>query len=180
VPADLTGLVVPLPELEPMVARWRSRFDAEVTGVPAHVTVLVPWIPPEELTEADLDAVGQLAKSWDAFEVSFADFEVFTVADGPNVHWLAPEPADPFIGLTDDLATCWPEHPPYGGAYGLEPTPHLTLSSTVADSELGEMFEAIRPQLPISVMATELSVLEVRNGLCRTRASFRLGGKKKR
>lgn len=179
-PSDLTGLVVPLPELEPLVAGWRSRFDAEVTGVPAHITVLVPWIPPDELTDADLDAVGQLAKSWDAFEVSFTEFRFFPADGGTNVHWLAPEPADPFMGLTDDVATCWPEYPPYGGAYGSEPTPHLTVSSTAADDELSEMFEMIQAQLPISTRATELSVLEVRGGVCRTRASFRLGGKKKR
>ncbi len=179
-PSDLTGLVVPLPELESLVGPWRSRFDAEVTGVPAHITVLVPWIPPDELTEADLDAVGQLAKSWEPFEVSFAEFRVFPVTDGPNVHWLAPELADPFIGLTDDVMTCWPEYPPYGGAFGAEPVPHLTLSSTAADDELAELFEAIRPQLPIRTRASELSVLEVRGGVCRTRASFRLGGKKKR
>jgi 2'-5' RNA ligase len=175
----LTALVVPLPALEPVVGSWRSRYDASVTGVPAHVTVLVPWIPPDELTNADLDAIGKLAKSWDAFEVTFAEFRAFTSSVGPKVHWLSPEPADPFLQITDDLSIVWPEYPPYGGAHGPEPVAHLTVSSAAADDELDEMFEAVSAQLPITTTATELSVLEVRDGSCRTRASFRLGGKKR-
>ncbi|MDQ2838507.1 MAG: 2'-5' RNA ligase family protein [Actinomycetota bacterium] len=178
-PADHSGLVVLLPELDPVVGQWRSRFDAVVTGVLAHVSVLVPWIAPGEITEADLDAVGQLAKSWDPIEVSFTRFEIFDSASGPSVHWLAPEPAEPFLGLTDDFGTCWPEYPPYGGVFGPEPVPHLTVSSTGTDAELQPMFAAVRARLPVSTIATELAVLQVIDGQCQTRRSFRLGGKRR-
>ena len=129
---DYTGLIVPLPDLEPVVGRWRARYDNWFAGTPAHVTVLFPWIPPAELTEADLDAVGQLAKDWQPFEVSFAEFRTF---EDDDVLYLAPEPADPFSALTDDVYTVWPEYPPYEGAFD-EVIPHLTVAST-ADAAAG-------------------------------------------
>jgi 2'-5' RNA ligase len=121
---DYSGLIVPMPDLEPVVGQWRARYDASFADTPAHVTALFPWIPPAELTEVDLDVVGQLAKDWQPFEVCFAEFGTFDDAD---VHYLAPEPADPFLALTEDLCTIWPEYPPYEGVFA-EVVPHLTVA----------------------------------------------------
>ena len=176
---DHSGLVVALPELESFIGQWRSRYDAAVSGVPAHITLLVPWVPPAELTTADLDAVAQLAKSWQPFTVSFRDFGVFENPDGPDVFWLAPEPADEILALIDDVLTCWPDYPPYEGAHGNEVTPHLTVSSTAAEIELEEMLAAVRGLLPVTARADQISVLEVADGRCNTRQSFRFGGKKR-
>ncbi|MGI8664524.1 MAG: 2'-5' RNA ligase family protein [Jatrophihabitans sp.] len=172
---DFSGLVVLLPELDPLVAAWRSRFDAGAAEVSAHVSVLVPWIAPAELTGSDLDALAQLVGNWSRFEVSFSRFDSFEVAGGPSVHWLVPEPDEPFRQLTDDLSTGWPEYPPYGGAHGPEPVPHLTVASApIGQDELVAMRAEITARLPITTLARELSVLEVLDGRCRTRASFAL------
>jgi 2'-5' RNA ligase len=176
---DHSGLVVALPELESFIGHWRSRYDAAVSGVPAHITLLVPWVPPAEITVADLDAVAQLAKSSRPFTVSFRDFGVFENPDGPDVYWLAPEPADEFLALIDDVVTCWPDYPPYEGAHGNDVTPHLTVSSTAAAIEVEEMLAAVRDLLPVTARADQISVLEVAGGRCTTRQSFRLGGKKR-
>lgn len=177
-PRDHSGLVIALPDLEPLVGPWRSRHDAAVSGVPVHVTLLVPWVPPAAITDADLDAVAQLAKSWPPFSVSFHDFGVFENPDGPDVYWLSPEPKDDFLALIDDVLTCWPDYPPYGGAYGDDVTPHLTVSSTAEGTELDELLTTVRGQLPITVRAERISVLEVSAGRCVTCKSIRLGGKR--
>ncbi len=174
-----SGLVVPLPELESLIGHRRSRYDAAVSGVPAHVTLLVPWVAPGELTAADLDAVAQLANSWQPFTVSFRDFGVFENPDGPDVYWLAPEPSDEFLALIDDVLTCWPDYPPYEGAHGNDVTPHLTVSSTAAAIEVEEMLAVVRDLLPITARADQISVLEVADGRCTTRHSARLGRKKR-
>jgi hypothetical protein len=41
--------------------------------------------------------------------------------------WLAPQPAQPFIDLTERLAAAFPNHPPYEGAHD-EIVPHLTIA----------------------------------------------------
>ena len=171
---DYSGLIVPLPDLEPVVGKWRARHDTRVADTPAHVTVLFPWIPPDCLAEADLDAVGQLAKSWQPFEVRFARFGTFEDAD---VHYLAPEPADPFLALTEDLCTVWPEYPPYEGAFA-EVVPHLTVSVGADPDQAAELRAAVTALLPIRTIAHELTAVEVIDGRCRVRRSFRLGGRK--
>jgi 2'-5' RNA ligase len=172
---DYSGLIVPLPDLEPVVGQWRARYDSQFADTPAHVTALFPWIPPADLTEADLDAVGQLAKDWQPFEVCFAGFGTFDDAD---VHYLAPEPADPFLALTQDLCTVWPEYPPYEGVFA-EVVPHLTVSVGAGAEQVAELRAAVQALLPISSMARELTVIEVLDGRCRVRRSFRLGGRKR-
>jgi len=172
---DYSGLIVSLPDLEPVVGEWRTRYDTQFADTPAHVTALFPWIPPGDLTEADLDAVGQLAKDWQPFEVCFAGFRTF---DDPDVHYLAPEPADPFVALTQDLCTVWPEYPPYEGAF-YEVVPHLTVAVGANTEQAAEFRAAIEALLPVRTVADELTVVEVLDGRCRVRRSFRLGGRKR-
>jgi 2'-5' RNA ligase len=172
---DYTGLIVPLPDLEPVVGEWRARYDSQFADTPAHVTVLFPWVPPGDLTEADLDAVGRLAEDWQPFEVRFAEFRAFADAD---VHYLAPEPADPFLALTQDLCTAWPEYPPYEGAFP-EVVPHLTVAVGVNAEQAAEFRAAIEALLPVRTIAAELTVIEVLDGRCRVRRSFPLGGRKR-
>jgi 2'-5' RNA ligase len=167
---DYSGLVVPLPGLEPVVGQWRARYDTRFAETPAHVTALFPWITPDELTEADLDGIGQLAKSWQPFQVCFAEFGVF---DDAGVHYLAPEPADPFLALTQDLCTVWPEYQPYEGVFA-EVVPHLTVAVGVTSDQAAEFRAAIA--LPVFTTARELAAVEVRDGRCRIRRTFRLGG----
>jgi 2'-5' RNA ligase len=171
---DYSGLIVPLPDLEPVIGQWRARYDNWFAGTPAHVTVLFPWIPPAELTESDLDAVGQLAKDWQPFEVCFAQFRTF---EDDGVLYLAPEPADPFSALTDDVCTVWPEYPPYEGAIE-EVIPHLTVASTADAQQAADIRAAVDPSLPVRSTAAELTVIEVIDGRCRVRRSFPLGGRK--
>ncbi len=49
----------------------------------------------------------------------------------PGVVYLAPEPADRFSRLIDDLVAAFPHHPPYGGAFD-EVIPHLTITEAAA------------------------------------------------
>jgi hypothetical protein len=48
-----SALAVFIPEAEPLVKPFRDRFDPSAArGVPAHVTVLFPFKPPQDLTPA--------------------------------------------------------------------------------------------------------------------------------
>lgn len=176
---SFSGLVVLLPDLEPIVGDWRARYDTSVYGLPAHVTVLAPWIPPEQLTEADLDTLAQLLKSWQPFEVSFGAFGQFETGAEFDVHYLAPEPADHFLGLVDDLCAVWPEYEPYEGMFD-DVIPHLTVATTAKPEQAARFREQIEPRLPIATIATELSLVAIRDDDYSLVRNFRLGGKKKK
>jgi len=50
-----SAFIVRVPEAEPRVGALRERFDASVRlGVPAHITVLVPFMSPERISAAVL------------------------------------------------------------------------------------------------------------------------------
>ena len=56
-----SALIVPVPSAEPAVAKWRARHDPSAAfGMPAHVTVLYPFLAPDAITQAverDLESV---------------------------------------------------------------------------------------------------------------------------
>ena len=47
-----SALIVPVPEVEPLVGLHRAALDpAAKLGVPAHVTIVYPFLPPEQITD---------------------------------------------------------------------------------------------------------------------------------
>ena len=62
--AGESAVLVPGPEAEPVVGRHRARLDrAAVEGVPAHVTVLYPFVPPPEITAATIEVLAAAVRS---------------------------------------------------------------------------------------------------------------------
>ena len=44
-----SALIVNVPEADPVVGEWRERYDNARLGIPAHITLLFPFVPSEEL-----------------------------------------------------------------------------------------------------------------------------------
>jgi len=74
----------------------------------------------------------------------------------PSVLYLA-KPAEPFRRLTDDLASRFPDHPPYGGAFDVV-IPHLTIAEN-AEAPLDAMAAEVAAALPIQRRVSNLEVL---------------------
>jgi 2'-5' RNA ligase len=143
-----TALIAPVPAAEPVVAELRRRLDAAAAwGVPAHVTVLYPFIDPAEVDERVIALVAEAMAPVPAFECSFARSRWF----GQDVLWLDPEPARPFRDLTTAVSTAFPEHPPYGGAHD-DVVPHLTVAERrLADLPAVQAAEhAVQAGLPVT------------------------------
>jgi 2'-5' RNA ligase len=144
-----SAVLVSIPEAEQIVGEWRVQhtYDAPL-GVPAHVTLLFPFVPSERVDEVE-ERLAELVAAAPAFDVAFRRTARF-----PEVLYLAPEPAEPFLRLTEAIAAEWPDHPPYEGAHEIV-IPHLT----VAESEDGALLERIaaelEPQLPLEVLVGE-------------------------
>jgi hypothetical protein len=53
-----SAVVVPVPEADPVVTRYRACLDpAAGLGVPPHVTILAPFLPPRLITGATIGAL---------------------------------------------------------------------------------------------------------------------------
>jgi hypothetical protein len=69
--ATQTAVIVPIPAAEPVVDVHRQRFDrAAGWGVPAHVTVLYPFVAPDDVEDALVPLVAAVG-SVPAFDCSF-------------------------------------------------------------------------------------------------------------
>ena len=144
--AGQTGVVVPVPDAEPLVSAWRERFDRSAPlGVPAHVTVLYPFLPREQVDEAVLADLAAICRRVGPVEVTFRRTGWFEEAD---VLWLAPEPAAPFVALTEAIAARWPEAQPYGGVHR-EVIPHLTVAEAAPPLEVERMQDDLAAALPL-------------------------------
>ena len=139
-----TALIVEVPEAEPAVGaiRWERDWSA-ARGVPAHVTILFPFVDGDALDESAVEALLALFRPFDFVLDRVERFE-----DGHV--WLHPEPSAPFLDLTAAVAQRWPEYPPYEGAFD-EPIPHLTVSDTPIDLNVA---------LPIAARAEHVTLIE--------------------
>jgi 2'-5' RNA ligase len=88
-------LLIEVPETESLVGSWRERFDSSAAdGVPAHITLLYPMGPPEEMTEEVRRDIGALFEGVRPFR-----FRLERPGRFPDVLFLAPEPDAPFREL---------------------------------------------------------------------------------
>jgi len=157
-----TALVITVPEAEPLVGPARSRYDlADRTGIPAHITILFPF------GDRD-DGLDELFARFPPF-----DFALTHVRRWPTVLWLAPEPSEPFVGLTNAVAARYPEHPPYEGEHDVV-IPHLTVGHH--EEPPRELDAELRRGLPIAARATHVVQLEeFEHHRWRERGRFSLG-----
>ena len=140
-----TALIVAVPEAERLVAPLRARLDTSASwGVPAHISVTYPFLPPERIDEEVLAAVRQTVAAVPRFTLRLTGTSWF----GEQVLWLAPDPAGPFRQLTARLWARFPEAPPYGGEIA-DVVPHLTVGHDHPRGTLQAAAAEIQPHLPI-------------------------------
>lgn len=151
-----SALLIPVPEAEPIVGAWRAVHDPSAhTGVPAHITLVVPWVPPEQVKQDHLDELQKLLGSWHAFEYQLDGVRWF----GERVLWLSPAPSEPFKQLTAMLADHF-ETPPWEGEFA-EVVPHLTvgLAGYALGSSLADAAADLARKLPVTCRAAEVDVM---------------------
>jgi len=155
-----TGLIVPVPEAEPVVGRHRAALDPITAwGIPAHITVLYPFLPPEQIDDEVLGVLRGLFAATPAFEAALTRVAWF----GSEVMWLAPHPEERFRGLTRAVFDRFPSAPPYGGAFA-DVVPHLTVGDRAPLAALEEAAAVIAPHLPIRAAVGTVRLVEGATG----------------
>jgi len=168
-----SAILIPVPELERVVGEWRSLYDPSAAlGVPAHITLRVPFVERKLIDDAVLGALRDHFAAAKPFSFRFPKLARF-----PGVVYLAPEPARPFRKMIAELHARFPDHPPYGGVHD-DVVPHLTVADRRdrLDLVLMQRIErALGPRLPLAARATEVWLMTERRKHWSRKARFPLG-----
>ena len=151
-----SAVIVSVGAAEGVVGGFRADLDpAAALGVPAHVTVIAPFVPPHLIDGTLLAALAETVRSVSAFDAAFARVAWF--AD--TVAWLAPEPSAPFRELTEVVWARFPDYPPYRGIYD-DIVPHLTIGENSGLSDMRAAAQVIERSLPIMTRVDRVTLIQ--------------------
>jgi 2'-5' RNA ligase len=166
-----SAIVVPIRLPTALEAIRLDHVDNARLGVPAHVTLLFPFVAPPALEPAVLVRLADTIARTPRFRVAFETLETFDA--GPTeegVAWLAPTPAAPFAAMTRALVDAFPGYLPYGGMHD-EVIPHLTLANVAVD--LATLRREVPARLPFRRTVNDAALL-VEDAAGRWRVAARL------
>jgi 2'-5' RNA ligase len=154
--------------------RRRGVPDA-ADGLPAHLTLLYPFIEPAGLDATIRRRIGAVAGGHDPF-----DYRLLGATRWPDTLYVAVAPVQPFVVLQADLAAAFPDHPIYGEPADFAFVPHVT----IAEGAMADGFAAIADPawaaLPRSARAAALEVIAIDGGRWRVVWRLRLGRRGRR
>jgi hypothetical protein len=164
-----TALVVEVPEAESVAGPLRAELDpAARAGIPAHITVLSPFLSSRRLGASDMNRLTALFAAVPSFAFRLASLGSF-----PEVTYLAPTCPRSFVDLTERTWREWPECPPFGGLFP-EIVPHLTLADGPHDP--AAVRAAVAPSLPVEAFARGVTLLrQLPNGRWLAQGFFPFG-----
>lgn len=117
-------LIVPPREVQVFSFPLREQYDNEAfnKNVPAHITLLYPFVAPDDLDQA-IEKLREVCAQFPPFELTLDRYGSFQ-----DAIFLEPSNAEPVMRLYQHLAGAFPEYPIYGGEHGPDLHPHLTLA----------------------------------------------------
>lgn len=117
-------LILPPREVQVFSYPLREAYDSQAAAsqLPAHITLLYPFVPPEEI-ESTVPRLEQLLTNCPPFELTLDRYGRFE-----GTLFLEPSDPEPVLQLYEYLADAFPEFPIYGGEHGPDLHPHLTLA----------------------------------------------------
>jgi hypothetical protein len=149
-----TGLVIPVPAAEALLASVRARYPGTVRdGVPAHVSLLYPFVVGAELDERVITALNELFVGQVSIPVDFME----CYRRGGFVA-LRPDPGDDLKELMSKTRRRWPDVVPYEGVYG-DVEPHLTIATRCSEETAGRIEQEVTADLPICAELREAWLL---------------------
>lgn len=116
-----TAVVIGLPDATPLLdAAWRIDPALVRRGVPAHVSLLYPFVPESALTVQDEKGVRSLAASFPAADLLLEEIVTASGFVAVSVPGLQ--------AIVDAFHARWPGLRPYSGRFGARPAAHVTVA----------------------------------------------------
>jgi 2'-5' RNA ligase len=168
-----TALICRVPEAERYIAHYRERYDPPARrNVPAHVTVLYPFMPPADIDDTALAQLAAIARAVPCFKYRLAETRRFPVS-----LYLAPQPGDSFTALTDAVWRAFPDYPPFAGKFTTV-VPHVTVAHA-DEAKLCEIEVELRIALAsgggVAARCSEMILIENSSGRWEEMQRFALG-----
>jgi 2'-5' RNA ligase len=167
-----TAIICRVPEAERYIARYRERYDPSARrNVPAHVTILYPFLPLQDIDPDVLEQLRQIAATVPCFDYRMAETRRFPVA-----LYLAPQPDGPFAALTAAVWRAFPDYPPFAGKFPVV-VPHVTVAHG-DEPQLCEIEVELRIALPgggVRARCSEMVLIEDSTGRWEEMHRFALG-----
>jgi 2'-5' RNA ligase len=152
-----TTLLVPVPAAESATAGWWPEWQPpKARGIPAHVSVLFPFLRRTAIDAEELELVAQAAATVRAFE-----FSLTSVGRFPQTVYLRPEPATGFTALTHAVEERFPGVRAYGGVHPRH-VPHVTVLTCHERELLDRAASEVTAALPIRARAAEVWLMTER------------------
>ena len=162
-----TAIVVLIPELESLLGEPRRRYTGDgARGMPTHVTLIFPFADSSEV-DARLTVIARMLGAFAPFELTFSETARF-----PGFLYLRPEPARPFVAMTEALAAAFPDFPPYGEEFD-EIVPHVTVARA-DEGVLAALESELAPRLPAKARVERGWLVENTSGRWRRHTAFPL------
>ncbi|HEX6397723.1 MAG TPA: 2'-5' RNA ligase family protein, partial [Steroidobacteraceae bacterium] len=140
-------------------------------NVPAHVTILYPFVPLAQIDDGVVARLREIAGGVRCFEYRLAETRRFPVA-----LYLAPDPDASFAALTDAVWRAFPDHPPFEGKFDVV-VPHVTVAHG-DEPQLCEIEVELRIALPaagVEARCSEMVLIENSSGRWEQLHCFELG-----
>lgn len=145
--------MIVLPDAAPLLdAAWHIDPALVRRGVPAHVSLLYPFVPEPALTGRDEKGVRSLAARFPAADLLLE--EVVTASGFVAVAVPGLQP------IVDAFGDQWPGLRPYRGRFGARPAAHVTVAMGADDpATAARVRAAIDSLLPLRTRAAALQLV---------------------
>lgn len=143
-----SAVIVPFLQADGLLRPWRARWQpAAPVGIPACVTLAYPFLTPEELGPDTLHGLAEIFGGQPPLSIRLAG-----VARWPGLVVLAPEPAEPFVALAEQLQARFPtSRTPGEGTL----VPQVTALRSPDDQLLDEAAATLAERLPLDLSVAE-------------------------
>jgi hypothetical protein len=141
-----SGLVLPVSAVDGILDATRRRHpDGTVRDLPAHVSLLYPFLPVEQLDEHVTESLARIFETCIPFDLSFVH-----CVQKSGFLFLPPEPVIECRRLASALRRQWPDLVPYGGRFGPDPDPHLTIAMCADEARAASIQAETQDRLPVA------------------------------
>ncbi|MGW6316399.1 2'-5' RNA ligase family protein [Streptomyces sp. NPDC055099] len=151
-----TAVLVLLPDAEPLL-ELAVQVDPRVVrpGVPAHATLLYPWLPAEMIGPNDVERLRAVlvGAAPDVGRIPLRLTEVERTEAFVGV------PVPELRAMATAVRAAFPEQVPYGGQFGDDPPVHVTVSLDATDQTAADITRHVTGRLPITTAVSAVHVV---------------------
>jgi 2'-5' RNA ligase len=126
-----TGIVIFAPrEVQAIAVPIMRQFAPESRiCIPAHITLMFPFVAQDRLNSA-AQIVKSICDNIEPFDIMLGGYGQF-----PGTIFMQPSNPEPIKAVFRRIYAAFPECPPYGGAFGDDIHPHVTVGEFKSEDE---------------------------------------------